>query len=53
MPSREMQTEGGRQHGFQLWVNLPAADKMMAPRYQEFLADGDPAGARRTARSSA
>ena len=22
-------------HGFQLWVNLPAADKMMAPRYQE------------------
>jgi hypothetical protein len=38
MPAREMQTEGGRQHGFQLWVNLPAADKMMAPRYQEFLA---------------
>jgi redox-sensitive bicupin YhaK (pirin superfamily) len=38
MPSREMQTEGGRQHGFQLWVNLPAADKMMAPRYQEFRA---------------
>src|SRR6188472_3523684 len=34
MPAREMQTEGGRQHGFQLWVNLPAADKMMAPRYQ-------------------
>ena len=22
--------------GFQLWVNLPAADKMTAPRYQEF-----------------
>ncbi len=22
--------------GFQLWVNLPAANKMMAPRYQEF-----------------
>jgi len=38
MPAREMQTDGGRQHGFQLWVNLPAADKMMAPRYQEFLA---------------
>src|SRR5215471_13386205 len=35
MPAREMRTEGGRQHGFQLWVNLPAADKMMAPRYQE------------------
>jgi redox-sensitive bicupin YhaK (pirin superfamily) len=22
-------------HGFQLWVNLPARDKMMEPRYQE------------------
>ncbi len=22
-------------HGFQLWVNLPRRDKMMAPRYQE------------------
>ena len=22
-------------HGFQLWVNLPARDKMMSPRYQE------------------
>jgi redox-sensitive bicupin YhaK (pirin superfamily) len=37
MPAREVQTEGGRQHGFQLWVNLPAADKMIAPRYQEYL----------------
>ncbi len=35
MPSRRMQSEGGRVHGFQLWVNLPARDKMMAPRYQE------------------
>jgi redox-sensitive bicupin YhaK (pirin superfamily) len=35
MPSRRMQLEGGRMHGFQLWVNLPARDKMMAPRYQE------------------
>jgi len=26
--------EAGLMHGFQLWVNLPAADKMMAPRYQ-------------------
>jgi redox-sensitive bicupin YhaK (pirin superfamily) len=25
----------GRMHGFQLWANLPAALKMMAPRYQE------------------
>ncbi len=26
----------GRMRGFQLWVNLPAAQKMTAPRYQEF-----------------
>jgi quercetin 2,3-dioxygenase len=35
MPSREMQQRGGRMHGFQIWVNLPARDKMTAPRYQE------------------
>jgi quercetin 2,3-dioxygenase len=35
MPSRAMQRDGGRMHGFQIWVNLPARDKMMAPRYQE------------------
>jgi len=28
--------ESGRMRGFQLWVNLPACDKMTAPRYQEF-----------------
>ncbi|WP_202845613.1 pirin family protein [Luteimonas saliphila] len=28
--------EHGRMRGFQLWVNLPAKDKMTAPRYQEF-----------------
>ncbi len=26
----------GRLSGFQLWLNLPARDKMTAPRYQEF-----------------
>jgi len=26
----------GRMRGFQLWVNLPGKDKMIAPRYQEF-----------------
>ena len=25
----------GRMHGFQLWANLPASDKMMDPRYRE------------------
>ncbi len=29
----------GRMRGFQLWVNLPAAQKMTAPRYQEFAGD--------------
>lgn len=28
--------EAGRMRGFQLWVNLPARDKMTAPKYQEF-----------------
>lgn len=35
MPSREFMREGGRMHGFQLWVNLPQREKMMKPRYQE------------------
>ena len=35
MPSPEFLRDGGRMHGFQLWVNLPQRDKMMKPRYQE------------------
>jgi redox-sensitive bicupin YhaK (pirin superfamily) len=35
MPSSEFQRTGGRMHGFQLWVNLPRAEKMAPPRYQE------------------
>src|SRR5436190_23515550 len=35
MPSARVREEGGRVHGFQLWVNLPARDKMTAPRYQD------------------
>ena len=42
MPSRQIREQGGRVHGFQLWVNLPARDKMMAPRYQEVPAAGIP-----------
>ncbi len=34
-PSARLRREGGRMHGFQLWVNLPARDKLMPPRYQE------------------
>jgi len=32
------QLSAGRMHGLQLWVNLPAKDKMMAPRYRGILA---------------
>jgi redox-sensitive bicupin YhaK (pirin superfamily) len=34
-PSARVRAEGGRVHGFQIWVNLPARHKMMPPRYQE------------------
>ncbi|KGM57153.1 pirin [Lysobacter arseniciresistens ZS79] len=34
--------ESGRMRGFQLWVNLPARDKMVEPRYQEFAPDRIP-----------
>ncbi len=34
--------ESGRMRGFQLWVNLPARDKMTDPRYQEFAPDQIP-----------
>ena len=34
--------ESGRMAGFQLWVNLPAKDKMCAPRYQDIPADQVP-----------
>ena len=32
----------GRMRGFQLWLNLPARDKMTEPRYQEFGPDRIP-----------
>jgi redox-sensitive bicupin YhaK (pirin superfamily) len=35
MPSQALLRDGGVLHGFQLWVNLPASKKMMAPRYQD------------------
>lgn len=36
MPSQKMMREGGRMHGFQIWVNLPRSLKMSQPRYQEY-----------------
>lgn len=35
LPAEEFMRDGGVMHGFQVWVNLPARDKMMKPRYQE------------------
>ena len=34
--------QNGRMHGFQLWVNLPAREKMGQPSYQEFQANQIP-----------
>jgi redox-sensitive bicupin YhaK (pirin superfamily) len=39
LPPASMLKLGGKMHGFQLWVNLPAAKKMIAPRYQGFDAE--------------
>ncbi|MEO1204117.1 MAG: pirin family protein [Pseudomonadota bacterium] len=36
------QQEDGLMWGFQLWVNLPASDKMTAPRYQDIPASDVP-----------
>jgi len=44
MPSAEMMAGGGLMHGFQLWVNLPARDKMMKPRYQDVPGENIPLG---------
>ena len=35
MPTSKMIAKGGLIHGFQIWVNLLAKDKMIEPRYQE------------------
>ena len=34
-PPEELVASGGLFHGIQLWVNLPKADKMIAPAYQD------------------
>jgi len=51
MPTQDLLDAGGLFHGFQLWVNLPAAQKWADPRYQDLeanqvaLAATDDAGA--------
>jgi redox-sensitive bicupin YhaK (pirin superfamily) len=40
--AEDFRARGGRAHGFQLWVNLPARDKRMGPRYQELPAERIP-----------
>lgn len=35
MPEPAFRKQGGVMNGIQLWVNLPASDKMIVPRYQE------------------
>ncbi|MFZ9818368.1 MAG: pirin family protein [Ilumatobacteraceae bacterium] len=39
LPTEDLLRLGGRLHGFQLWVNLPARSKMKDPRYQGYDAD--------------
>ena len=34
-PPERLVVSGGLFHGFQLWVNLPRSDKLIAPRYQD------------------
>src|SRR5262245_37853530 len=41
-PSARLRQQGGRVHGFQIWVNLPARLKMTRPRYQEIQGEGIP-----------
>src|SRR5246127_3259986 len=38
-PPEELVASGGLFHGIQLWVNLPAKDKMIPPAYQGLEAD--------------
>ena len=42
MPTEDFRERGGRIHSFQIWVNLPAADKWATPGYQFAAADRIP-----------
>ncbi len=41
-PPESLVASGGRFHGIQLWVNLPASTKMTPPRYQDIAAHAVP-----------
>jgi len=42
MPEENFRKTGGRLNGFQLWINLPRSDKLVAPRYQDTLSANIP-----------
>ena len=42
LPHPDVMENGGLTHGFQIWVNLPAKNKMMAPRYQDIRSESIP-----------
>jgi quercetin 2,3-dioxygenase len=42
LPGERLLAEGGRMHGFQLWVNLPRREKRARPRYQDLRAAAIP-----------
>ena len=41
-PPRELAENGGAQEIIQLWINLPARHKLVAPRYQHLAAEATP-----------
>jgi redox-sensitive bicupin YhaK (pirin superfamily) len=53
LPADQIVRDGGRVHGFQLWVNLPARSKLVAPRYQEVPGRGIPLAASADGRARA
>jgi redox-sensitive bicupin YhaK (pirin superfamily) len=52
LPSDRVMQHGGRLHGFQIWVNLPARDKMSPPHYQEIPKERLPTAQTRDGRAS-
>lgn len=42
MPGQEIVASGGTMHGVQLWVNLPAAEKWIDPKYQAIASSSIP-----------